>query len=102
MFITGRQTVSKREDAQKMAGLLGLYLLKKKRYRDQDHPQVAIERYLKRLLSMLLCFLATEELRKPLRGAQPPALTHPLHLRNRQGEQKISGEIHDGSHQLSG
>lgn len=78
------------------------YLLKKRRCRDQDSPQVTIERYLKRLLFMLPCFWAMEEPRRPLRGDQPPAPADPPQLRNRQGEQQTSGESHDGSHQLSG
>lgn len=37
----------------------GKMVLKKKGCRDQVSPQVTIERYLKRLLFMLLCFWAT-------------------------------------------
>ncbi|NWU57571.1 AGRB1 protein, partial [Dromas ardeola] len=88
--------------AQKDGCLARGYLLKKKRCRDQDSPQVTIGRYLKRLLFMLLCFWATEELRRPLWRAQPPAPMDSPQLRNCQGEQQTSGESRNGSHQLSG
>lgn len=37
----------------------GKIVLKRKRFRDQVSLQVTLERYLKRLLFMLLCFWAT-------------------------------------------
>lgn len=76
--------------------------MKKRRHRDQDSLQVTIERYLKRLHFMLLCFWSIEELGRLLWRVQLLAPADPLQLRNHQGEERTSGESHNGFHQLSG
>lgn len=63
-------------------------MMKKKRCRDQESPQVTIGKSLRRLLVVLLCFWAKEELRKPLWGVQPAAS---MQLRNHQGEIRACG-----------
>lgn len=67
MRIIGRQKEQQRSYSEKCLSFWGRYSLKKKRRGDWDSPQVTIERYLKRLHFMLLCFWAMEELEGPFR-----------------------------------